>query len=421
MHVLSHRAHISWCFFFLILAIHHSGAYHLNIKSSNVYLDSNNKPHVGGFRYIHSIHDDFTNFNAAALMYQTPEWLSNKRIGTETDVWGLGCIAFELCTLEHPYFELLTPGRNPQLVLMPAILNGNPPLTVEGKKPWISSYSQKLRDFVSSLLEREPRNRLDLETLILSIANKTCRDVPPSVIPLLRPIPASLLPAPPPPAPVTPPSPPVKRELSYATPSIHPPSFVDGNTLPHTPITIPVIVQVLPTEQNTQTLLSFHCPISVDDNFNTVLTNLNLPVIPRGYFLFAGCDSLSYDDTWRSCDDLSFRSSSLHALNPNATTLVVRPVIPAKLTITLGDDARARYDSSQLDPTMNTPVFYEAHYIEEVIQTMIEVCGLPKEDKTVHYQLEKDRIPLERSLTLYAYNILSTQTSFARLVLRQVK
>lgn len=38
--------------------------------------------------------------------YTAPEVLLGNHYSPESDVWGLGCVAYQLCTLEKPFEEL---------------------------------------------------------------------------------------------------------------------------------------------------------------------------------------------------------------------------------------------------------------------------------------------------------------------------
>ena len=86
--------------------------------------------------------------------YLSPEICENKPYNNKSDVWSLGCILYELCTLKHA-FEA---GNMKSLVLK--ILKGSYP-------PIPACYSRDLRDLVNKVrgLERERGGKIEREKL----------------------------------------------------------------------------------------------------------------------------------------------------------------------------------------------------------------------------------------------------------------
>lgn len=81
--------------------------------------------------------------------YISPELCEGKPYNQKSDIWALGCILYEMCTLKHP-FEAPT---LPALVLK--IMRGT-------FNPLPAHYSTNLRDLLSSLLAVDPNQRPSL-------------------------------------------------------------------------------------------------------------------------------------------------------------------------------------------------------------------------------------------------------------------
>ena len=91
------------------------------------------------------------------LEYQSPETLMSKYISNEADVWALGVMGYEICTLKHPFLSIREDRGKP----MEAIKRGNvPTINSEGGK-----YSEELRDVISLMLQKEPEGRIYLAHL----------------------------------------------------------------------------------------------------------------------------------------------------------------------------------------------------------------------------------------------------------------
>lgn len=79
--------------------------------------------------------------------YLSPEICNNRGYNSKSDVWALGCILYELCTLQHVF-----DAQNLKLLVV-KILEGN-------YKPINSKqYSKNLCNLVSEMLQKDPDKR----------------------------------------------------------------------------------------------------------------------------------------------------------------------------------------------------------------------------------------------------------------------
>uniref|UniRef100_A0A8D2ALD2 non-specific serine/threonine protein kinase n=1 Tax=Sciurus vulgaris TaxID=55149 RepID=A0A8D2ALD2_SCIVU len=85
--------------------------------------------------------------------YLSPEICENKPYNNKSDIWALGCVLYEMCTLKHA-FEA---GNMKNLVLK--IISGSfPPVSLH--------YSYDLRSLLSQLFKRNPRDRPSVNSIL---------------------------------------------------------------------------------------------------------------------------------------------------------------------------------------------------------------------------------------------------------------
>ena len=91
-----------------------------------------------------------TNDNALTVQgtpyYMSPEVCQSKPYNYTSDVWSLGCILYELCTLEHAFS-----GEN----LLGLVFK----IVQDKQGPIPDMYSQELKDLVNKLLVKDDKKR----------------------------------------------------------------------------------------------------------------------------------------------------------------------------------------------------------------------------------------------------------------------
>lgn len=90
--------------------------------------------------------DDKTRSFCGSPAYLSPEMLSQKGVGKQSDIYGIGTVMFELLIGEPPYYsdDVPTLYRNIK----------------EGKLKFPKNISQNAKSLILALLERDPKKRI---------------------------------------------------------------------------------------------------------------------------------------------------------------------------------------------------------------------------------------------------------------------
>lgn len=128
---------------------------HRDLKPANIFLDLNDNAKLGdfGLSKILDQNTDFTTTKAGTLNYMSPEFLNENKYTEKSEIWSLGCILYELCTLARPF------DASNELALALKIRDGkidpiNYKYSSELKRiiAWCLAFNQKERPNVEDLL-----------------------------------------------------------------------------------------------------------------------------------------------------------------------------------------------------------------------------------------------------------------------------
>ncbi|KAM6220308.1 LOW QUALITY PROTEIN: serine/threonine-protein kinase Nek1 [Rhynchocyon petersi] len=135
--------------------VHDRKILHRDIKSQNIFLTKDGTVQLGDFGIARVLNStvELARTCIGTPYYLSPEICENKPYNNKSDIWALGCVLYEMCTLKHA-FEA---GNMKNLVLK--IISGSfPPVSFH--------YSHDLRNLLSQLFKRNPRDRPSVNSIL---------------------------------------------------------------------------------------------------------------------------------------------------------------------------------------------------------------------------------------------------------------
>ncbi|KAI4538728.1 hypothetical protein MG293_010995 [Ovis ammon polii] len=136
--------------------IHDRKVLHRDIKTQNIFLSKNGMvAKLGDFGIARVLNNtmELARTCIGTPYYLSPEICQNKPYNNKTDIWSLGCVLYELCTLRHP-FE----GNNLQQLVLKICQARVPPISPR--------FSRDLQFLISQLFEVSPRDRPSINSIL---------------------------------------------------------------------------------------------------------------------------------------------------------------------------------------------------------------------------------------------------------------
>ncbi|KAM5288036.1 serine/threonine-protein kinase Nek3 [Ctenodactylus gundi] len=135
--------------------IHRKRVLHRDIKSKNVFLTHSGRVKLGDFGSARLLASPmaFACTYVGTPYYVPPEIWENLPYNNKSDIWSLGCILYELCTLKHPFHA------NSWKNLILKICQG-------AIQPLPSHYTYELQCLVKQMFKRSPSQRPSATTLL---------------------------------------------------------------------------------------------------------------------------------------------------------------------------------------------------------------------------------------------------------------
>jgi non-specific serine/threonine protein kinase/NIMA (never in mitosis gene a)-related kinase len=135
--------------------MHTKNVLHRDLKTQNIFLLGNGRLVLGdlGISKVLEGTMDFAQTCIGTPYYMSPEIFKNKPYSYKSDVWALGCVLYEMTTLNHAF------DANS--------LNGLAQKIIKGRYPSIHhKYSRYLRELIGHMLLPEPKQRPDLDQIL---------------------------------------------------------------------------------------------------------------------------------------------------------------------------------------------------------------------------------------------------------------
>ncbi|XP_053315808.1 serine/threonine-protein kinase Nek1 [Spea bombifrons] len=135
--------------------VHDRKILHRDIKSQNIFLTKSGTIQLGDFGIARVLNStvELARTCIGTPYYLSPEICENRPYNNKSDIWALGCVLYEMCTLKHA-FEA---GNMKNLVLK--IIRGSyPPVSLH--------YSYDLRNLLSMLFKRNPKDRPSVTSIL---------------------------------------------------------------------------------------------------------------------------------------------------------------------------------------------------------------------------------------------------------------
>lgn len=149
---------ILYIFIQIVLAIkcvHEQNIIHRDIKPQNIFITRDNYVKIGDFNVSYKLANrrEITRELAGTNCYLSPEMLSGQGCNTQTDIFSLGCVLFELCTLTKAFKY-----NNPQDYIN--AMNRRHYHRIPDR------YSQNLKNLINRMLDPNPQTRITANQIL---------------------------------------------------------------------------------------------------------------------------------------------------------------------------------------------------------------------------------------------------------------
>ena len=127
-------------------ALHAQNILHRDLKSANVFLQKDGGAKLGDLNVSKVAKKGLLYTQTGTPYYASPEVWKDQPYGTKSDIWSLGCVLYEMCSLKPPF------RANDMNGLYKRVLKGQYP-------PIDRSYSQDLSKVLAAMLRVDSKLR----------------------------------------------------------------------------------------------------------------------------------------------------------------------------------------------------------------------------------------------------------------------
>ena len=142
-------------------SIHNKNLIHRDLKPDNLFITGENRLKIGDFGISKQLKSEkeFAKTQTGTMLYMAPEIINGKEYNKKVDMWALGCIIHELCTLNFCFND------NSYDDLKKKITSSNHEKIDQNK------YSKDLQNIIDLLLEIDYNKRPNVEEIIKIVEN----------------------------------------------------------------------------------------------------------------------------------------------------------------------------------------------------------------------------------------------------------
>ncbi|XP_059370833.1 serine/threonine-protein kinase Nek3 isoform X3 [Carassius carassius] len=137
--------------------IHDKRVLHRDLKSKNIFLTDSGTVKLGDFGSACSLNSAkaYAQTYVGTPYYVSPEIWDNKPYNNKSDVWSLGCVLYELCTLQHPF-----QSSSWKSLILKVCRGAYAPLP--------SHFSYELHYLIKNMFKTNPKDRPSVHTILSS-------------------------------------------------------------------------------------------------------------------------------------------------------------------------------------------------------------------------------------------------------------
>ena len=144
-----------------IKAIHNNNMIHRDLKPENIFISDNYEIKIGDFGLSKILNEtNYAQTKVGTLVYTAPEIYNGEKYTNKVDIWALGCIIHELCTLEYCFSD------NNLIELMKKISSGCH-VIIDTKY-----YNDYLQNLIDLSLKKNYRERASIEDILAILEDR---------------------------------------------------------------------------------------------------------------------------------------------------------------------------------------------------------------------------------------------------------